>query len=615
MRSQVKAVADGKLDKRNYQEVFNKHGNMFPIEGLSGLNITLSGVTVTADDESGVFTLNGTATTSNSIEIVTRGTEYGVVKGGEKYLAQLKYISGECSDFANGKPNLLFGNITSGNLRSPWVVTDNSVRVSIEPSEDIILNRLAIGITAGVTYTNLRIAPYLALESEFNNDYEGGAYKFCADNLDVNIEKTIDAKISSFNNNLDGQLVPYMRDEAKRVNREAITENVDLNFIAFADPHLFDANKYTKYAKLMGLGGVDFMIGLGDYAPYAMQERKDRIVELSNYLSMAGRGKDCFFAVGNHELDTLADGGTLTKKELHRSLCSHLNGVVKFNELDPYGCYYYVDYDVAKVRVIVLNTSDMYDESGSYTNPNNSSLMMHQRQLTWFTETALNFKDKTAPSEWSVLTFGHTCWPFGGSPLQTILSAVKNGTALNQTWTVGGYTLSVDADYSTQGAVSVIGNIMGHSHNDVSEKSKEINCIQLRADNNVLDIPYTVAVDGLTAGAYFITADNGKKYGCTISTDYPAAKFISYNYSTVIVSRLTYMGLLILDENKMKIGEVRFTEADYNTSMTELTGFVADRVEGTATTESCYIININKENRTVTAIPYGVGCSGVIATY
>lgn len=615
IRGQIAVISGKKLDKRDYQEMFVNGGNIFPIKDLSGLNITLSGVTVTTDDESGVLTLNGTATTANSIEIVTRGTEYGVVNAGEKYLAQLKYMSGECSDFANGKPLLLFGNITSGNLSVPWVVTDNSVKRSIEPSADITLDRLAISITAGVTYTNLKIAPYLALETDFDNGYAGGEYKFCASNLDIDIEKIVDEKVADINDMIDGQLVSYMKEEAERVNVEAITEGADISFLAFADPHLFDADKYMKYGEIMKLGGLDFLVGLGDYAPYAMSDRKTRLADLTRYLSKAGRGKDCFYVVGNHEDDKTTDGNSLTRKELHRCLCSHLNGVVHFNDLDTYGCYYYVDYDVAKIRVIILNTSDMYDEAGTYTNPNNTSLMMHQRQLTWFANKALNFENKNDSSSWSVLTFGHTCWPFGGSPLQVIMQAVKNGATLNQTWTVGDYTLSVNADYSIQGAVNVIGMIMGHSHNDVSEKLKDINCIQLRADNNVLDIPYTVAVNGLTAGSYFITADNGKKYGCTISTDYPAAKFISYNYSTVVVSKWTQFNMLILDENKLKLGEVTFKEADYNASMTELTGFVAQRTEGTATTESCYIINVNKDDRTITAIPYGVGCEGVVATY
>ena len=612
----VRGQFDAKLDKREYAETLDVSGNILPVEQLFGQTYTAAGVTITVDASRGVFTLNGTATSGYSVEIVTRGTDFGTVFTGNTYLAQLKYISGECTDIDTLKTFLYFGNVDTGNLRSPFVTEDNSNIQIIEPTVDVILNRFAISITKGATYTDFKIAPYLALEADFDNEYSGGVFKFCASNLDIDIEQAIDEKMENLAIEVDGQLVSYMKAEAEKVNTDAITEESDLNFIAFADPHLFEVNKYKKYAELMRLGGVDFMVGLGDYAPYDMSERKAKIANLTHYLSLVGRGKDCFYIVGNHECDKTFDGSTLTKKELHRCLCSHLNGVVHFNDADPYGCYYYVDYDVSKIRVIVLNTSDMYDEAGEYTNPNNSSLMMHQRQLTWFAETALSFEGKETPSEWSVLTFGHTCWPFSGMPLQAILKAVKNGTPIEQTWTVGGYTLSVNTDYSTQGAVNVIGMIMGHSHINKSEKINEVNCIQLQADNNVLDMPYEASVDGLSAGSYFITADNGKKYGFTISADYPTAKFIQYNYSTVAYSKLTYVDMLVLDENKLALSSnLRFTEAAYNTSMTELTGFSALRVDETPMTESCYLINISKENRTITAIPYGVGCSGVIATY
>ena len=66
-----------------------------------------------------------------------------------------------------------------------------------------------------------------------------------------------------------------------------------------------------------------------------------------------------------------------------------------FDDDNPFGGYYYKDYNMAKIRVIVLNTTDTYFR-GTEGEPIISPFtqLVQQKQLDWLSTRALNFSDK-----------------------------------------------------------------------------------------------------------------------------------------------------------------------------------------------------------------------------
>lgn len=404
----------------------------------------------------------------------------------------------------------------------------------------------------------------------------------------------------------------YLMAEADRVTEEVISTGLDsdLSFLVFADPHSFEEYKYLKYAKLMNDGGLDFLLGLGDYNPYGDATKADCIVGMHKVLAASGRGSNCLYVAGNHDVvvgyDSPSAVNTLTKKEQHKLLCSHLNGVAHFNENDPYGCYYYVDYEASKIRVIVLNSSDLYDGSTIVSGEYNSTIAAQKAQMDWLTGVALDFSDKP---NWSVLVAVHTARIFDDSTvLYKILKAVNNGTTVTYTSDLA----DISADFTGKQA-TVIGVIYGHGHSDGVWTTETIKSIEIGTDNAYLSNYHTAPVSGVNAGSYYLTTISGTKFAYDITENYPDAAFIEYNE---YFSKSSSAAVWLLDSNDNVIktwsGTNEWSTDTYVDGMIEIAGqddWVPRRndTENPANSESCAIININKDTRTITIIPYGLG--------
>ena len=564
----------------------------------------------------------------------------------------------------------------------------------------------------------------------------------------------------------------FMTDEVKSVISEVQNSPADFRIVAFADPHSADWKKYKKYNDLLSSGCVDGIVGLGDYQIYSSKKtREETIKQYTEMLSYAGRTPNCFYAIGNHDIAYKdANGATpnqeniLTKKEMFDCLYRH-NTTAHFNDADPYGGYFYVDFNASKIRLIVLNTSDIYEPDGSLQNKYSMSVMMQQPQITWFVNTALDFSDKATPTDWSVLVCQHACFDKSVEIISNILSAVKSGTALNKSWsfkktqdnpetsgaanllpielvgngysgagvtvthnagtftangtstspksielvtngedycelkagvtytlalnqvsgtatntlliiiriknadgtetayqtnvitgvvtftpnenctltrfainipntgygytdyvfeptltaagdTSGGVdesqivtTISANKDFSTQGAVDVIGVLYGHDHLDAEVVSSGIHFIKFICDNNELDDFYVVDIDGMAAGSYFLTTKKGVKMGFTLDAALPNAAVIGYNEYFAKGNNATHVTLRFQDANGNTIDTkpTKATVENYADGMTEITGFVQERMPGTAKTESCFVVSIDKDARTIKIVPYGTG--------
>lgn len=106
---------------------------------------------------------------------------------------------------------------------------------------------------------------------------------------------------------------------------------------------------------------------------------------------------------GNHDCNgKLTQDEVITAPQYHMLFHNHIKGhPVHFNERDPYGNYFYVDYPREKVRIIVLN----YYDSGILQKAG-----MHSVQLQWLENEALDFGgpelcDKDG--HWTIVFFSH----------------------------------------------------------------------------------------------------------------------------------------------------------------------------------------------------------------
>lgn len=435
------------------------------------------------------------------------------------------------------------------------------------------------------------------------------------------------------------------KSESEKVTTDLLNESADLRIMLFTDNHDYTPFKYKKYADMMAHGVIDYLVGLGDYKDYSTSHTKIWYKEhLLKAMTEAGREGNCLFAIGNHDVGIKGVNGApnsadylLSPKECYDVLNRHYskNPSIVYDADNPtrgYG-YYYVDNEAAKVRMIFLNSSDIFQSDGSFIRYKSELMFISQQQLTWFAHTACKL-DKEDPSEWAIIVFMHFAFPYGSTQyvLFKILEAVKAGSSyqteftvynrltLNgDTWTttvdnVNGDTLSVDEDYSSQGAVDVCGIVYGHNHSDETKTYAGINALIVRCDNGVLDNYYLAPISDYTAGTYYFRDTAGQIWSYEITSDYPTAAYVGYNrYFTD--SSMQTIPISRYDSNRNRIGSNGgCTRVDsVPAGATEITGFVSERGTSRIGQESAEILCIDKVNKTLTFIPYGTASKRVIS--
>lgn len=238
------------------------------------------------------------------------------------------------------------------------------------------------------------------------------------------------------------------------------------------------AYKYNILNMLGRLGTYDFVCCGGDLLNY---ETKDEIIEMvSDFRRLITQGVQipCLIAKGNHEaagedVSSEDPSNILTDNEWYKLACSALDNECKHNPLYQYGGYYYRDFENAKIRVIIMNTSQVND-LGEYLNPLN--VIIKQDQVDWLCNYALDFSDKgNDKTNWGVVIISHAPVNIaeGGNSIgaqsrviEHILYAFMNGTSYSGSDGEGIYEISADVDFSSQGEMEFICNICGHTHYD-----------------------------------------------------------------------------------------------------------------------------------------------------
>lgn len=95
------------------------------------------------------------------------------------------------------------------------------------------------------------------------------------------------------------------------------------------------------------------------------------------------------------------------------------------DEDNPYGNYYYRDFESNKVRLIVLNNYDL-DSLEIYG--------YHGKQMKWIAEKALDFSTKDDPTKWCILMLGHAfSISYNNNPLTRLMHAYVEGSDFTDT--------------------------------------------------------------------------------------------------------------------------------------------------------------------------------------
>ena len=191
---------------------------------------------------------------------------------------------------------------------------------------------------------------------------------------------------------------------------------------------------------------------------------------------------------GNHDSNGYPNE-RLPKAEIYNRIFRSQHTMVGFveNADDPYGCYGYMDFDNAKIRLIVVNTSDNDDfgtatpEQSTHTAPMINSHNVGAKQLQWIADEALNFSDKENVNEWGIIFISHVplynsnswynshtyvddngkSWDCNLINLVSLVTAYRNKIAF--TAANNGETVNKDFSAITETA-DIIGFFSGHTH-------------------------------------------------------------------------------------------------------------------------------------------------------
>ena len=171
------------------------------------------------------------------------------------------------------------------------------------------------------------------------------------------------------------------------------------------------------------------------------------------------------------------DDDIVTNLEWYNMMDKNLD-VVK-DSANPIGGYFYKDYEDFKIRIIVLNPYDFdgTDASGDVYNAMYTPSSITQKQITWLANEALDLSNITDSTGWGVIVFSHDGVDSDNSAVgayelvEGLLQAFKSGGTYSGSYTrtgdtMGHFSVSISANYSSQGARDYIAFIHGHTHTD-----------------------------------------------------------------------------------------------------------------------------------------------------
>ena len=235
--------------------------------------------------------------------------------------------------------------------------------------------------------------------------------------------------------------------------------------------NLIRACKAINY--IQGRIHVDAVATLGDNIPHGESTESTLasghrwFKEINEILRMTeGEGIAMFRTPGNHDRMGGNDSdGNATEPIPDNAIFAYIGGYNRGCILgDVPGGWGYQDFESYKLRVIVLNTSEV-EGRGRFSEY--SGFHMSTKQYNWLIDT-LDMSDKADATDWQILVLSHHRADDyaesvdGGYMLPNILHAYRTGGSFSATRTEDGATIS--CDFAGKNQAGLIGNIHGHHH-------------------------------------------------------------------------------------------------------------------------------------------------------
>ena len=274
--------------------------------------------------------------------------------------------------------------------------------------------------------------------------------------------------------------------EAERVAAavNAVSGNNSFTFAAMSDIHV--DNVGTGYNQIPTKKSCEFAVRtlslmekmtkietlamLGDYTVsshnYSVSHIKSDFEYVRELFSDIG-DYPVAWVRGNHENNYYASSERpLTNDEIFEYIESNSRGLT-VDPLNPKGGYGYIDFSDKKIRMIYLNTSDVYTEYVFAEGEDAPSIGVSSVQLRWLADVALDFANKDDASEWGIIVNSHIPLDYIADTKRVlvILEAYRNGSTGELDYVCGESTYSVRFDFSDSVRAEIICSIHGHIHN------------------------------------------------------------------------------------------------------------------------------------------------------
>ena len=280
---------------------------------------------------------------------------------------------------------------------------------------------------------------------------------------------------------VEGQLKDYMLAEVENKTLAHCKKDGLFSFVFETDIHDHSvykrAYKLELLNKLAKTGMYDLIVNGGDFLGYDTKDEVMKNFQEYNKVVTDGINIPYFVCKGNHDgtgnIYSASDtSNILSDKEWFNIACKNMGTEVVFDKNNPYGGYYYKDFEAYKIRVINLNTSQI-DGLDSFFDPMN--VLIQQSQIDWLGSQALDFSNKTDKTEWGVIIISHASINKnergglnGTQVIEGILNAFMNGTTYSgsQEYSNSAYNVSANVDFTEQGKMEFICSVNGHMHYD-----------------------------------------------------------------------------------------------------------------------------------------------------
>ena len=300
----------------------------------------------------------------------------------------------------------------------------------------------------------------LSIESEITTGVDG-----CVTLITLSEGTTLGAPTCAYirlsARGIDGESVVTVNQAITEGTVTVDSSTVPFTFGFLTDLHWYepDAARYQAAAQAVRIVGetapLDLVVFGGDYTfnwteESAENARRDIAACRKTF---SGLPAPALWLRGNHENNGYI-GQRLSRQEIFNRVSRSQNTLSGYvtNPTDPYGCYGYLDFENAKVRVMAVNTSDNDQMGTAETQPGNAAGLINchnigAAQLQWIADRGLDLSDKEDPQGWMIIvvshipvyssnswynshsyTDGNGCtWTCNVSNLQTLMAAYRDG--------------------------------------------------------------------------------------------------------------------------------------------------------------------------------------------